>query len=95
MKTLLLYSTPGCHLCELAKDILLPLLEPHQAQLFEVDIAEDDLLIERFGVRIPVLSVDASEVEQGGGVAGSSDDLGWPFDSALADAYLNRVLSDI
>lgn len=71
---LVLYSTLGCHLCETAKALLLELAQsgaPGLAQfsVTEVDIADDDTLFARYGVRIPVLKIDDQNRE-----------LGWPFD---------------
>lgn len=80
MKLCVLYSTPGCHLCELAKDILWPLLDEFSLRITEVDIAESDELIERYGVRIPVLS--APDLEQ---------ELDWPFDQQQARAFLDKI----
>lgn len=68
MKTLILYSTLGCHLCEDAKTLAWPVLQHFGYRLNEVDIADDDRLIERYGVRIPVVRREDSTLE-----------LGWPF----------------
>lgn len=65
---IILYSTLGCHLCDQAEHIIYAALGA-EAQLRIVDIADDELLISRYGLRIPVV------VEEGGGV-----ELGWPFD---------------
>ncbi len=75
-----LYSTVGCHLCEQAKAILWPLLQQYQCQLVEIDIADDDSLIETYGIRIPVLSGE-----------GYSEDLGWPFNESQADTFLTKL----
>ena len=48
-------------------------------QFTPVDIAEDTVLIERYGVRIPVVA-DANGRE-----------LGWPFDGSALRAWLNPV----
>ncbi|MDO6527905.1 glutaredoxin family protein [Motilimonas sp. 1_MG-2023] len=68
-----LYSADGCHLCELAKAILDDLAVTYSV----IDIALDDELVERFGVRIPVLMKDSSD-----------NDLGWPFDAAAVTLFL-------
>lgn len=81
VKTCLLYSTSGCHLCELAKDILWPLLDEFAVVMKEVDIADSDELIERYGVRIPVLATVEPQLE-----------LGWPFDQQQARAFLGDVI---
>jgi len=71
MPELILYSTLGCHLCEQAQQLCVQVLgQP----VPEVDIADDEGLMERYGVRIPVLQRNDSGAE-----------LGWPFD---ADAIM-------
>jgi hypothetical protein len=65
---LVLYHTSGCHLCEKARDLLWPFISSRQISLVEIDIAESDLLIESYGIRIPVL------------VSSSGVELDWPFD---------------
>lgn len=59
-----LYSTEGCHLCEMAYELL------EQAglakQLKIIDIAFDDQLFSRYGVTIPVVVYQDNE-------------LNWPF----------------
>ena len=48
-----LYSSEGCHLCELALEICTPLVS--QEQLNIVDIVDDEQLVALYGVHIPVL----------------------------------------
>ena len=79
MKKLFLYTTKGCHLCELAKEQIYPLLENFTLQMVEVDIADDEALLEKYGVRIPVIKLDMIE-----------EDLGWPFDSQDVRQFLLR-----
>lgn len=79
MKVIYLYSTPGCHLCDLAKDIVWPLLNDYSFRLEEIDIADTDALLERYGVRIPVLAF-----------ADKSNELSWPFDTAQAKLFLQQ-----
>jgi hypothetical protein len=60
---LTLYGTEHCHLCEHAQALLAQAgLEWHN-----VDIAESDVLLERYGTRIPVLRHD------------NGKELNWPF----------------
>lgn len=80
MKSIYLYSTSGCHLCEMAREIVSPLLNNHSLYLEEIDIAESDALIERYGVRIPVLK-SPHHLEE----------LGWPFDATQASDFLLRI----
>lgn len=73
MTELTLYGTSCCHLCEQAEAIL------HDAGIAaeHVDIAENDELLERYGIRIPVLRR-----------ADNGAELGWPFDAAAVAAFL-------
>ncbi len=76
---LVLFGTSGCHLCELAEQVLLPsVMEGWQVALS--DIAEDDRLLELYGIRIPVLRHNLSQRE-----------LDWPFDSASLANFLASV----
>ena len=77
MNKLFLYTTLGCHLCEDAKAILWPLLDNFSLTLVEIEIADSDVMIERYGVRIPVIQQEGSEAE-----------LGWPFDETQALDFL-------
>jgi hypothetical protein len=53
------YSRPGCHLCEVAIEGLLALHgEGYRFELHEIDIESDDLLLRRHLERIPVVEVD-------------------------------------
>ncbi len=73
MPTPTLYGTSCCHLCEQAEAIL------HQAGVAaqHVDIADDDGLLEKYGVRIPVLRR-----------ADNGAELGWPFDAAGVTRFM-------
>ncbi len=71
-----MYTTLGCHLCDKAKDVLWPLLQQHQFRLIEIDIAEDDKLVDQYGIRIPVLATSNSSVE-----------LNWPFNAEQVDMF--------
>ena len=71
-----LFGTLGCHLCELAEAMLMPLVE-HGLMVELVDIADSDGLFERYGLLIPVLRrVDTGQ------------ELGWPFDMDRLRAFL-------
>ena len=56
-----LYSTEGCHLCELANNLCQQLNINHMVDI--VDIALNDKLFERYGVTIPVLSINGNELK--------------------------------
>ncbi len=61
MTEVLLYSRPGCGLCDEARDVLLAERERTPFGFREVDISGDDALELEFGVRIPVVLVDGVE----------------------------------
>jgi len=77
MQKLLLYSTLGCHLCELATEQVEPVLGHFSLTLVEVDIADNEDLLEKYGIRIPVVKLETSEAE-----------LGWPFDTQNVYQFL-------
>jgi len=56
-----LYSRPGCHLCDEARAVL----EAERARtpfgLEELDIETDDGLVKEYGIRIPVVVIDGVE----------------------------------
>lgn len=66
MTPLILYSTTHCHLCELAHTLLLTLADEYTLEI--IDIAEDETLLERYGLSIPVLHRQDTKAE-----------LNWPF----------------
>lgn len=55
----LVYSRPGCHLCEEAIAALVALhAAGYRFELHEIDIESDDLLLRRHLERIPVVEID-------------------------------------
>ena len=74
---LTLYSTEGCHLCELAFHLLTQDVRVPETQIHVIDIATDDQLIDRFGVLIPVLENPIT-----------GDQLFWPFSAEDVNRYL-------
>jgi len=59
------YSRPGCHLCEEAFGKLVALhAEGYRFDLHEVDIESDELLLRRHLERIPVVEVDGARVSE-------------------------------
>ena len=61
-RDLTLYTRPGCHLCDMAKAKILPLLRTYGASLREVNIDEDQVLRVRYDVEVPVLFLGARKV---------------------------------
>jgi glutaredoxin len=59
------YSRPGCHLCELAVAAIVGLHEQgYRFDLHEIDIESDALLLRRHLERIPVVEVDGTVVSE-------------------------------
>lgn len=73
-----LFGTLGCHLCEQAEAMLLPLVE--NGLLVELlDIAERPETVDDYGLRIPVLR----RVDTGA-------ELDWPFEVEQVVRFLQR-----
>lgn len=71
-----LFTTAGCHLCELALRQLQALQQQLAIDINCVEIGDDDVLVAEYGVRIPVIKC-ADDTE-----------LGWPFDLPQLVAFL-------
>ena len=71
---LYLYSTSHCHLCETAIALILQLAKAHKFKMIElkiVEIADNEKLLARYGLTIPVLQRQDTFAE-----------LNWPFSEA-------------
>jgi c-di-GMP-related signal transduction protein len=65
MTRVVVYSRPGCHLCEEALAAIVALrARGYRFELREVDIESDDLLLRRLLERIPVVEVDGEVVSE-------------------------------
>ena len=64
---LTLYSGTHSPLCDQAKALLYPVLQEKGWRLHEVNINEDEVLIVKYGIRIPVI------------VTPDGREKGWPF----------------
>lgn len=73
------YTTSGCHLCEDAWALLQRWAREHAVTLDveAIEIAEDEALMARYGIRIPV-------------IADANGELDCPFGEAELNAFLNR-----
>ncbi|TLX59237.1 glutaredoxin family protein [Stutzerimonas nosocomialis] len=72
-----LFGTLGCHLCEQAEAILLPLVE-HGLMVELLDIAEQERWMDDYALRIPVLR----RVDSGA-------ELDWPFEAEQVVSFLS------
>jgi len=80
VRELELMGTVGCHLCDLAEQLIVNCVDMQAFAVYQVDIADEDALVERYGVKIPVLVDLASKAE-----------LEWPFDEIQLLAFLQSL----
>jgi len=71
---IILYGTIGCHLCEQAKAIVIPIAQRHHLLLSLVDIAEESGF-DAYETRIPVLRLGSRELD-------------WPFDTTTTTKFI-------
>ncbi len=58
---MVLYSKPGCHLCDEARTVITSVCDQLGERFEEVDISASDDLMARFGEEIPVTVVDGAQ----------------------------------
>jgi glutaredoxin len=61
MRSVVLYSRPGCGLCDEARAVILAERARTPFAFTEVDVSTDDELERAYGIRIPVVVVDGEE----------------------------------
>lgn len=59
--SVILYTRPGCHLCEKAKEQILAARCADLYELEEINIEIDPALVERYGTKIPVITINGVE----------------------------------
>jgi len=75
---IILFTTQGCHLCEQAHELLLDVAEREPLDITLQEIGDDDDLVARYGIRIPVVQFpDETELD-------------WPFSQADVEAIISR-----
>ena len=62
MPLITLYTSPGCHLCEQARGVLLRVRRDHPFELLERDITAEEGLHRAYLERIPVVALDGEEL---------------------------------
>ena len=75
-----LYTTLGCHLCEQALAMLQKLAM--DVTIVEVEIADDDRLMAKYGLIIPVV-----------GVAKTEHEINWPFSANELQSFIRQCRS--
>jgi len=58
---IVLYSKPGCHLCDDAREVVAAVCDELGESFDEVDISSSDQLMREFGEQIPVTFVDGEQ----------------------------------
>jgi glutaredoxin len=76
VRNVVLYTRPGCCLCDDARQVLERVRDRHPFALTERDIEQDDALLRRYLERIPVVEIDGHEA----------------FDLSVDEPELERVL---
>lgn len=71
---LYLFTTAGCHLCEKAKAVIWSVPSEFNLKIIAVEIADNDQWIERYGIKIPVVSKAESPE-----FSSAEHELCWPF----------------
>lgn len=75
-----LYTTLGCHLCEQAYALLVALQQEGLAiDIDSIEIADSDELMDKYGIRIPVVTFTSDEEVR---------EIGWPFTLDELRAFL-------
>ena len=82
VKTLKLFTTLGCHLCEDAEIILAPMLEQLN---YKLEKSESEELVDRYGIRIPVIRLPDDETN----VSDEDLELNWPFGESQLHQFLS------
>jgi len=78
MSQVLFYTTVGCHLCDEATQMLEQVCRVFPGMSWTaVEISVDAALVDKYGLRIPVIRLE-----------GCAAELGWPFDQATLASFL-------
>ncbi|PCH63543.1 MAG: hypothetical protein COC04_04305 [Gammaproteobacteria bacterium] len=77
MIRIILYTTAGCHLCELAEALLLQAKQQYSLTIIATEIGDNDELVARYGTTIPVIEFD------------NGSQLNWPFELDDIIAQIN------
>lgn len=74
---LILYTGPGCQLCDVAHNMLLQIQSPQLEGITKQNVRQDPELYHRLGARIPVLERTDSNAQ-----------LSWPFTQNELESFL-------
>ncbi|SES69631.1 Glutaredoxin [Salinibacillus kushneri] len=62
-KNIIFYTKEQCPLCDEARGLLMLLQEEYDFDIEEKDIYQDDELLEKYQISIPVIQVDEEEID--------------------------------
>ena len=77
MIRIILYTTAGCHLCELAETLLLQAKQQYSLTIVATEIGDNNELVARYGTTIPVIEFD------------NGSQINWPFELDDIIAQIN------
>lgn len=78
---IILFTTQGCHLCEQAHELLLNIADKQPLQIQLQEIGDDDDLVARYGIRIPVVQFPDEE------------ELDWPFSESDIETIISHKIN--
>lgn len=61
MRSVTLIGKPGCHLCDRARAVVVPVCAETNAPFSELSVLDDPELMDRFGEFIPVVLIDGEQ----------------------------------
>ncbi|MET3727194.1 glutaredoxin [Fictibacillus halophilus] len=64
-KKVILYTKIHCPLCDEAHKLLQKLQQEISFSIESIDIYQDDLLLEKYGLMIPVVEIEGKEIDYG------------------------------
>lgn len=62
MKQVVLYTKPGCHLCDAVEQVIVKVRQRRQFEFSRFNILDDPAVFERYRHDIPVVTVDDREI---------------------------------
>jgi glutaredoxin len=77
-KSIILYTTLGCHLCEEAEQLLNQVEIPENTTIQKRDIIDNQQWLDKYRISIPVLASNGKE-------------LNWPFTKIQIQQFLQKL----
>lgn len=62
MKQVILYTKPGCHLCDAVKQVIVKVRQRRAFDFASFNILDDPAVFDRYKHDIPVVTVDGREI---------------------------------